>query len=84
LVDKSAAISFARAIFPSQQPSKARANDRGNEPVAMLVMLDHSGCFLFTEKTMGCDKMSPSYGYFFIRLRLNTANRRAIASMEAY
>jgi hypothetical protein len=71
LADKSTAITFARAIFPSQQPSKACANDRGNELVAMLVTFDHSRSFLFTEKAMGCDKMSPSYGYFFIRLSLN-------------
>ena len=71
MADKSAAITFARTVTPSQQPSEARANDGGNDSVAILVTFDHSRRFIFTEKTMGRDEMLSPDCYFFVGLRLN-------------
>ena len=73
MADKSAAITFAHTVTPSQQPSEACANDGANEPVAILVTFDHSRRFIFTKKTMGRDEMLPPYCYFFVGLRLNVA-----------
>jgi len=48
LADQAAAISIARTIPPAQ----TRPNNRGNEPVAMLVTFDDPHSLVFTQKTM--------------------------------
>ncbi|HEY7253981.1 MAG TPA: hypothetical protein VIG37_26060 [Methylomirabilota bacterium] len=74
LSDQSPTVTFAAAILPPEQPAEPTPNNRRDEPVTVLVALDHSHRFLFTEKSMRRDEMLGADGHFFARARRNVAN----------
>lgn len=60
--------------MPAEQPTQSSANNRRDEPIAVLIPFDDCHCFVFTEKTVRCDEMLSPHRHFFAGLCLNIAN----------
>jgi hypothetical protein len=61
-------------ILPSKQPTQSTANNRGDEPIPMLVVFDYRHRLFFTEKTVRRGEMLRTDRDFFVGLCLNVAN----------
>ncbi|HYM08141.1 MAG TPA: hypothetical protein VEU11_16445 [Terriglobales bacterium] len=76
--DQPSAITFAATIPPPEQPAEPSANDRSDEPVSVLVILNHFDGFVFTQKAMRRHKMLQADCHFFAGLCLNITHPIAI------
>lgn len=71
LLDQAPSVRVSIVVLPAQQPAEAVADNRGDEPVSLLVIPDHLQGFRQIWKTGTCRKTAPSYGDFNPRLRLD-------------
>jgi len=56
LCDEPAALVYCTVVMPAQETAQHPANNRCDEPVALLVANDHAHCFVLVENAVDCNK----------------------------
>ena len=70
--------------MPPEQPTQFKANNRGDEPIAVLVVFHHLRGLFFTEKTVRCGKVLRTDRHLFVGLCFNIANPVGVGTESIY